>query len=71
MMEKSNRLHREEIRDGRQILIVSTVEFAPGRYETMVMRPSGRELEYRRTRDIEEAHRDFAELLEKYKGIEK
>ena len=68
---KINHLHRAEIRHGRKILIVSTIEFAPGRYETMVLKPNGTELECRRTRDISEAHRDYTELFEKYNQIEK
>jgi len=68
-MEKINHLHYTELRNGRKLIIVSTIEFAPGRYETMVMTRNGREIEYRRTRDIAEAHRDFDELLKKYKEL--
>ena len=68
MVENIKHLHYEEIRNGRKLIIVSTIEFMPGRYETMVMTRNGREIEYRRTKNLEEAHADFAELLEKYKN---
>jgi len=70
-MEDIKRIRYVEIRNGRKILIVSTIEFAPGRYETMVLKPNGKELEYRRTRDIDEAKRDFDELWKKYNEIKK
>ena len=70
-MEKINHIHYTEIRKGRKLIIVSTIEFAPGRYETMVLKPNGTELECRRTRDAAEAHRDYEELFEKYNQIEK
>ena len=66
-MEKINHIHYTEIRNGRKLIIVSTIEFEPGRYETMVMTRNGREIEYRRTRNLDEAHCDFNQLVEKYK----
>ena len=67
-MDNIKSLHYEEIRDGYKLIIVSTIEYAPGRYETMVMKKNGSEIEYRRTKDIDQAHADFAELLAKYKA---
>ena len=58
----------EEIGKGRSRIIVDTSEIKPGRYETMALRPSGRELACKYAAGEDQAMADFAEVLAMFSG---
>lgn len=59
--ERTAHLHYEE-----KGLIIDTAEIILGKFETVAMSPSGREIEMRISYTLEQAEADFTELVKEY-----